>query len=155
MFHVSGTTPPFTITRKPTPLAQRLANRGITILLTNESELERERILELYRRKDYLEKTFDTLKNELDGKRLRGSTKDTLEGRLFLKFLSLILYAALANTMRDQDLFKRYSIGEMMDELKKLRRVEMNNGHCYLTEVSKRQKDIFKKFDVAIPSIQT
>lgn len=155
VFHVSGTTPPFMITRKPTPLAQRMANMGIAILLTNEPELGRERILELYRRKDYLEKTFDTLKNELDGKRLRSSTKDTLEGRLFLKFLSLILYATLANIMRDQDLFKRYSISEIMDELKKLRLVKMNNGHCYLTEVSKRQKDIFKKFNVAIPSIQT
>lgn len=155
VFRVSGTTSPFTITRKPASLAQRMANMGVTILLTNEPGLGRERILELYRRKDYLEKTFDTLKNELDGKRLRGSTKDTIEGRLFLKFLSLILYAALANTMRDQDLFKRYSIREMMNELKKLRRVEMNNGRCYLTEVSKRQKDIFKKFDVAVPNIQT
>ena len=123
-------------------------------MLTNHPSLGREQILEFYRRKDYLEKTFDILKNECDGKRLRGSTKDTIEGRLFLKFISLILYSVLGNIMRDQRLFKRYSVREIMYELKKLRMVEMNNGSFYLTEVSKRQKEIFNKFDVEIPSVE-
>jgi len=42
-----------------------------------------------------------------------------------------------------------------MYELKKLRMVEMNNGSFYLTEVSKRQREIFNKFDVEIPSVET
>ncbi len=95
-----------------------MANMGTTIMLTNQSTLGHTKILELYRHKDYLEKLFDLLKNEFDGKRLRGSTKDTVEGRLFLKFLSLILYSALSNTMREQHLFKGYSIRELMYELK-------------------------------------
>jgi transposase len=155
VFRVTGKTGSFEITRKPATLSQRLANMGTTIMLTNHPSLGREQILAFYRRKDYLEKTFDILKNECDGKRLRGSTKDTIEGRLFLKFISLILYSVLGNIMRDQRLFKRYSVREIMYELKKLRMVEMNNGNFYLTEVSKRQKEIFNKFDVEIPSVET
>ncbi len=78
---------------------------GATIMLTNHNGLEREKILTLYRRKDFIEKIFDVLENEFDGKRLRSSAKDAVEGRLFLKFLSVILYSAFGNIMREQHLF--------------------------------------------------
>ncbi len=78
---------------------------GATIMLTNHNGLEREKILTLYRRKDFIEKIFDVLENEFDGKRLRSSSKDAVEGRLFLKFLSVILYSAFGNIMREQHLF--------------------------------------------------
>ncbi len=57
--------------------------------------------------------------------------------------------------MREQRLFKRYSIREIMYELKKIRIVEMDNGTSFLTEVSKRQREIFNKFDIEIPTIKT
>jgi transposase len=155
LFRVSRQAGQIEIVRKPRTLSRRMANMGTTIMLTNRPHLAPNKVLELYRHKDYLEKLFDMLKNELDGKRLRGSTKDTVEGRLFLKFLSLILYSALGNTMREQHLFKRYSTRELMYELKKLRLVEMSHGKAYLTEVSKRQRTIFEKFDVNIPSLET
>ena len=75
---------------------------GATIMLTNHNGLEREKILTLYRRKDFIEKIFDVLENEFDEKRLRSSSKDAVEGRLFLKFLSVILYSAFGNIMREQ-----------------------------------------------------
>jgi transposase len=143
------------ITRKTKNLSKHMANMGITIMLTNHNGLGRETILDMYRQKDYLEKTFDVLKNEFDGKRLRGILKDTIEGRLFVKFISLILYSVIGNKMREQQLFKRYSVREIMYELKKIRIVEMTNGKSYLTEISKRQKEIFNKFGVETPNIET
>jgi transposase len=154
-FRVTGKTGQIDITRKPRTLSRRMANMGTTIMLTNDSHLPPDKMLDLYRHKDYLEKIFDTLKNECDGKRLRGSTKDTVEGRLFLKFLGLILYSALANTMREQALFKQYSIRGLIYELKKLRCVDMTDGTSFLTEVSKRQREIFKKFGISIPNLKT
>jgi transposase len=134
-------------------LSQRLATMGTTLMLTNHTDLDRARILELYRRKDYLEKTFDVLKNEVEGRRLRGHSKDVINGRLFIKFISLILYSALSNKMREKDLFKHYSIKEIMYELKKLRIVEMHNGLSYLTEILKRQRELFSKLKVETPTI--
>ncbi len=106
---------------------------------------------QLNRQKDYLEKTFDILKNEFDGKRLRAQSKDAVEGRLFIKFISLIIHAALTENMRKKELFKQYTVKEMIYKLKNLRVVEMNNKKQFLTEVSKKQKDIFKKFNLRIP----
>jgi transposase len=95
------------------------------------------------------------LKNELDGKRLRGYSKNAINGRLFIKFISLILYSALGNKMREKDFFKHYTLREIMYELKKLRIIEMDNGKLYLTEISKRQRELFNKFEVEIPSVET
>jgi transposase len=154
-FHVTGKAGQIEMKRKSRTLSRHMANMGTTIMLTNHSLLAPAKILDLYRHKDYLEKLFDPLKNEFDGKRLRGGTKETVEGRLFVKFLSLILYSALANTMREQHLFKRYSLRELMYELKKLRLVDMTDDTSFLTEVSKRQREIFQKFHVNIPKLKT
>jgi hypothetical protein len=59
----------------------------------------------------------------------------------------------LSNKMREKDLFKHYSIKEIMYELKKLRIVEMHNGLSYLTEISKRQRELFSKLEVETPTI--
>ncbi len=154
-FHIKSNKEQLEITRNTKALLQRLAKTGATLMLTNHPDLDREKVLELYRRKDYLEKTFDVLKNELDGKRLRGHSKDAINGRLFIKFISLILYSALENKMREKDFFKQYTLREIMYELKKLRIIEMNNGKLYLTEISKRQRELFNKFEVEIPSVET
>ena len=155
LFQVQTRNGHIAIARKPQTLARRVGKMGASIMLSNHQDVQPETILDLYRRKDYLEKTFDVLKNEFDGKRLRGHSKEAIEGRLFIKFLSLILYAALGNMMRQQQLFKQYSVKELMHELKKLRIVELTNGKSYLTEISKRQRDIFSKFAIDIPSIKT
>jgi transposase len=155
LFRVISNAGQIEIVRKPRTLSRRMANVGTTSMLTNHAPLEHRKILELSRHKDSLKKLFDTLKNEFDGNRLRGSTKDPVEGRLFLKFLSVILYSALSNTMREQHLFTRYSIRELMYELKKLRIVEMTDGTSYLTEISKRQRTIFEKFDLELPNLET
>jgi len=41
--------------------------------------------------KDFLEKVFEVMKDGIDGGRLRVRDKDSLEGRLFLVFIALIV----------------------------------------------------------------
>jgi transposase len=141
------------IRRNATALTDHMTPLGTTIFLTNHADLDRTRILSVYRQKDFLEKTFDTLKHEFDGKRLRAHSADAVIGRVFLKFLSLIVYAGLTNVMRDHHLFTHYSVRELLYELKKLRLVELNNGKQILTECSKRQKEIFTMFKVKVPTL--
>lgn len=107
---------------------------GKNILITNDFSLGKEETLWLYRRKDLVESLFDGLKNELRDKRLRVHTLQAVEGRLFLSFLSLILHAALTKIMRVKQLFKNYTITELLYELGKIKIVEMENGRTYLTE---------------------
>lgn len=142
------------ITRKTQIISEHVTRFGVTIMLTNQLKLRREDILDFYRKKDHVEKIFDTLKNEFDGKRLRSHSTETIDGRLFIKFIALILYSALDKNLKKDEL-KQYSVREIMYELKKIKVVEMCDGKLYLTEISKRQKDIFKAFNVEIPVLKT
>lgn len=46
--------------------------------------------------------------------------------------------------MKEQNLYKTYTLKEVFYELMKLRVVTLNNGNSYLTEVSKN-KEIYMK----------
>jgi transposase len=154
-FRITHTADQVDISRDALALTRHLAPMGTTILLTNQADLDRVQVLQLYRQKDFLEKTFDTLKHEFDGQRVRGHSTEAMMGRLFLKFVSLIIYSAFTKTMRTQHLFTHYSARELLYELKKIRLVEMKDGTHVLTEISKRQRGIFKTFDIEMPIIKT
>ena len=125
---------------------------GKTILITDREELGREDVLEFYRKRDVIEKMFDVIKNELSSKRLRVSSRAVVEGRIFLTFLSLILYFEVHRVMKEEGLYKSYTISEVFNELKKLKVVTLKNGKGYLTEVTRRQRTIFEKFNIPIPT---
>jgi len=92
-----------------------------------------------------------SLESAADG-RLRVSSREAMEGRLFLTYLSLIIHSALSRIMKEQDLFKTYTLAEVFSDLKKLRLVTLTSGTTYLTEISKKQRQLFEKFDVPIPT---
>jgi len=57
-------------------------------------------VLSLYRERDEVEKKFDELKNELEVTPLRVHKIETLQGLLFIFFISLILRAILLRRAR-------------------------------------------------------
>ncbi len=66
-------------------------------------------ILDIYRNRDVVEKSFDNLKNEIDMKRLRTHNSDTMHGKVFVSFISLIVRSyilkALSPYMKTTGLF--------------------------------------------------
>lgn len=137
--------------RKPKAISRLINRMGFVIHLTNDLDRQRDEVLRLYRRRDRVEKLFDVLKNELIEGRLRVSSREALEGRLFLAFLALVLHTLVDNAMRERDVYKQLSVAEVLAELKKLRRIEMSTGRSYLTEITKKQRILFEKLNIPIP----
>ena len=69
------------------------------VILTN-SEKDPEEALKFYRQRNDIELHFDDLKNRLDCKRLRTHSEQTMNGKVFTCFLSLILINALKNAVQ-------------------------------------------------------
>ena len=105
-----------------------------------------------YRSKDSLEKLFDIMKNELEEGRLWTGSKEAMQGRLFVNFLSIVLYATLSQQMKEAQLYQSFSVSEVLYELKKLKLVELSNGKSLLTEISKRPRILYQKLTVPIPA---
>jgi len=151
IFEIKGEAPHFRLERRVKVISRLINRMGKTILITNREELGREDVLEFYRKRDVIEKMFDVIKNELSSKRLRVSSRAVVEGRIFLTFLSLILYFEVHRVMKEEGLYKSYTISEVFNELKKLKVVTLKNGKGYLTEVTRRQRTLFEKFNIPIP----
>lgn len=137
--------------RKPKAMSRLVNRMGYALMLSNEEALGRDEVLLAYRRRDAVEKLFDILKNELRENRLRAHSRTAVEGRLFLCYLAMILYSSLDNAMRERELYKYYTIAEVLAELKTLRSVEMTSGRSYLTEMTKRQRTLMENLRIPLP----
>jgi len=128
-----------------------IVKMGKTILITKDQNIKSSEIIDKYYRRDFVEKAFDDLKNELNEKKLRASNKDSLQGRLFFNFISLIIQSYCLSVIRKNEFIKSFSVEEIINELKKIRCVNMLDGSKYLTEITKTQKEIFKAFKIELP----
>jgi transposase len=135
--------------RRANAISQAANRFGKTILLSAKKR-EWMEVLSLYRERDEVEKKFDDLKNELNVMPLRVQKTATLQGLIFIFFISLVLRAILLQRARIAGLLDKSSLEEIIMDLSKLRAVKV--GTIWrLTEVSKRQRTIFEKLDFAIP----
>ena len=137
-----------TVIINETKINEYLLKSGFYILITNKENLQKEEVLNFYRNKDVVEKIFDTTKNEFDTNRLRSHSKTTVEGRLFIKFIATIIYQQITKVMRENDMFKKYSVIELLKELSKIKRIVIPEIEPFTSECSKSQKDILAKFNI-------
>jgi transposase len=138
------------VSRNEIKINEYLSKLGFFIIISAKEDLPKEEVLSFYRDKDKIEKIFDSAKNELNTNRLHSHSKTTTEGRLFVKFIATILYQQITKVMRENDMFKNYSVTELLKELSKWKMISLPDVDDFITECSKRQKDILKKFNIAI-----
>lgn len=141
------------IVRNLHEIEESIFRSGAFILLVHGQELSNLQIIETYRNRDSVEKDINSFKNHLDTQRLRAHNTDTANGRLFVKFLALITHAKIMGVIKKDDKLKKYSINEIMAELKKLKINSFDKGNQFLTELSKKQKLIFNAFNIDIQKL--
>ncbi len=119
---------------------------GCFVLAGNDIK-DKAKALEVYRAKDAVEKCFDDLKNDLDMKRIRMHTKETMEGRIFIQFIALLITTRLKEVMNEAGWFKDYDLQEIIDEMKSMREVKVDGTRKkYSTEPTPLQREIIKLY---------
>jgi transposase len=141
-----------------------LSRMGMFVLITNSS-ITGEKVIPLYREKDGVEKCFDSLKNKLSQKRLRVHSQDALEGLLLIEFIvkenhrfyrwsfiALILYSYMGRVLREYQLNTKFSIPEILFDLRKIKKIRFGRKKTMITEISSSQREILKAFDMTLVS---
>ena len=105
-----------------------------------------EECLETYNSRSIIEEGFDILKNDLQIMPLNVKNEDTLRGLIFIHFISMILRMKLQAKMKKSKLNEKYTFNLMLLELKKLKKIELENGKTITTILTKKQKEILKYF---------
>lgn len=142
------------IRRNQQTIEAETALYGFFVILSNDSK-DAKYILNVYRTKDVVEKSFDNLKNDLDLDRLNIHSDAAMEGRVFIGFIALILTSRIRNVMQQCALYKSFTFSSLLTELKKLKCVHFSGGKSMFTELTKSQKAIYKAFQMDVPSISS
>lgn len=108
--------------------------------------------LEIYRSKDLIEKAFGNLKERLNMRRTSVWSEENLEGKLFVQFVALIYLSYIKKAMSDNNLFKDYTMQELLDELDVIERFEQPGSQSRVGEMTKKQMNLYTLLGVAVPS---
>lgn len=131
-------------------IAKERKNFGYFALIGNES-LSPSIALTTYRNKDVVEKAFDNIKDRLDTRRLNVSSDLSLDGKLFVVFVALIIVSYLHNSMKSANLYHKFTMHELLDELELIEQFVRQNRKPLVGEITKKQSDILSALSVPSP----
>ena len=126
-------------------------NIGYFALITNE-KMDAFTALHLYRMKDVVEKAFGNLKDRLNMRRLLAKSEKNLDGKIFNEFIALILISHLDHKMKEANLYKIYTMQQLLDTLDVIECFEDKNHALRLGELLNKQVAIYEALGVVPPS---
>ena len=139
----------YTVNLREDVVAEELGTAGWLIVISNfvDDALE---AIKIYREKDVVEKGFLRLKNALDLGRLRVHSETSMQNKVFIGFISLILLSGIHNVMADKKLYSKMSMKKLILTLARLR-LQMVNGVRVMFPATKEQRSIFEAFGIDVP----
>ena len=137
---------------KQTAMDHAKSRFGYFVLLSNEIKSP-EMALEIYRNKDVVEKAFGNIKERLNCKRMLVSSDASLEGKLFVEFIALIYLSYIKKRMGDKNLFKRYTLQGLLDEVDMIECFTEPGKSLFVGEVLQKLRQIYKDMDVLAPDV--
>ena len=114
-------------------------------------------ILELYRRRDVIEKSFDNLKNELDMNRLRIHSEAAAEGKTFVAFIALVIRSQLLKKLGGLMTAEQMTLRKALTELDKAKLIisaDSVSGARLLNPPTRIQKNILAALDLPLNSFE-
>ena len=126
-----------------------LETAGWLIVISN-SITDAKEAIKIYREKDIAEKGFLRLKNSLGLGRIRVHSETSMQNKVFIGFISLILLSGIHNVMVEKKLYAKMTMKKLILTLSKLK-LQIVHGVRVLFPVSKNQRCIYDAFDIQEP----
>jgi transposase len=104
-----------------------------------------------YSTRDYIEKDFDEMKNNLDMKRIRVQSDARMRSRLFIQFIAEIYMREIRVCIRSSKTCKKLTRKQVFSHIKTIYKVKFK-GKCrdVYPELSKQQRDILDVLNVNV-----
>ncbi len=113
------------------------------ILIVSDLNIEEKEVFLLYKKRDGVEKLFDTYKTTLNADILYLHDDESVFGHLFVSFLSLYGYCKLENILRKAALIDKYSPLDLLEYYSKVYKLDFD-GRYLISEVPKKVHDLDK-----------
>lgn len=132
-------------------IQKHMAQSGYFVLLSNDIK-DSVSAIDIYRKKDMVEKAFDNLKDRLEMKRTTVHSEETLAGRFFLQFLALIFVSYIHKHMKDNNLYRNYTMQSLLDALDVIERYDYHGQIYHCSEITQKQQLLFACFNAVLPT---
>lgn len=139
----------YTVNIRENVIENELLTAGWLVIISNYVE-DAKKALQIYRVKDVVEKGFLLFKTNLELDRLRVHSQVTMQNKVFIGFVALVMLSAIHKVMSDENMYKKMTLKQLLLTLSKLRLQEIN-GERIIYPATKEQKAIFKAFRVEDP----
>jgi transposase len=125
---------------------------GYVCFLTNDmSVLSAAHALKEYSTRDYIEKDFDEIKNELDMNRIRVHTDDRMKARLFIQFIAEIYMREIRVRLHESDECHKMTRKQIFSHIKGIYKVKFKGKYKDVhPELSKSQRGILDALGISI-----
>lgn len=125
-------------------ISNELLTKGWVVIVGNHID-NAQNALEIYREKDVVEKGFLRMKSCLDLARLRVHSDETMQSKIFIGFIALIITAHIHKVMSEKQLYKSWTMKKMLKILERLKIHYIKNDQI-ISPLTKDQKHIFASF---------
>jgi len=126
-------------------------NYGYFAMISNEVK-DPVKALELYHRKDLIEKTFENIKGRLGLRRMHVSSDKSLDGKMFVEFIALSIMSDMMRRMQDARIFRKYTMIEMLDQIDVIECFEQEGKERWYGEMTDQQCDIYRNLGIKPPA---
>jgi transposase len=117
-----------------------LKNAGRILILSNRKMSEQE-AYEFYKKRDTVEKLFDTYKSTLYADRLYLHSDESVFGHVFIAFLSLYAYCKIESFLKKTKLNKEMTPKDLLFEFSKIYHIDFGEDSA-VTEIPKKVRDL-------------
>jgi transposase len=133
--------------------SHRNAYSGHFCFITNDKTIHTAAdALREYSTRDYIEKDFDEMKNELDMKRIRVHTDGRMKARLFVQFVAEIYMREIIARMHDSEDCKKLTWRQIFNHIKAIYKVRFKGKYRdVLPTPSRIQRSILDALGIALP----
>jgi transposase len=111
------------------------------ILIVSNKEMSEQEAYELYKRRESVEKRFDTYKSTLSADRLYLQDNESVFGHVFIGFLSLYAYCKLELLLKKAKLNRKMTPIDLLFEFSKVYHIDFGENEMVM-EVPKKVRDI-------------
>jgi len=122
---------------------------GTISIITNLMENSAEEVYKYYKSRCEIETLFDTFKNVLDADRTYMQSDEQIETWMFVNYLALMFYYNCYNLLLENKLLTKYSTSDILLFLSEIKKLKIDKT-WYLSEVSNKYKELFKKLNITI-----
>jgi hypothetical protein len=119
------------------------------ILVASNLDIKEEELYELFKKRERVEKMFDTYKNVLDADRLYLQDDESVFGHVFVSFLALYAYCKLEGMLKKAGLSRKISPMDLLLQYSKVYNIDFGDTSV-TSEVPKKVRDLDRKLGLNI-----